>query len=142
MDVGVITYWPDSPFSNHDAKRWLSFYIFSMQAFGADTLILINGPEIKQGYDIEFEQYATIEEALEKHPDCKVVTITGEAEQTLQGYEHPENCLYMVGNDYAEVPEIDGDHIRIDNSKDSKVLWSHNCVSITLYDRYVKCGSN
>jgi len=42
-NVGVAVYWPDCPLSNHDAKRWVSFYVFTMQAFGADTLILIGG---------------------------------------------------------------------------------------------------
>lgn len=146
MDVGVIIYWNTHPWITSHAggpKRWLSFYILAMQAFGADTLLLVNAPEIKHGYDINFKQYDTIEELLKDYEDYKIVTLTGKTEKTLKEFKHPEGkVLYLVGDDYGDVPDIEGDKIKIENCKNSNLLWSHNCVAIALYDKHIKNDSN
>lgn len=142
-NVGVVAYWPDCPLSNHDAKRWMSFYIFSMQEFGADTLILVGAPVIDHGYDIGFEQYDDIDDVLSEYPDHEIVCMTGIAEDTLREYEHPSgDVLYVIGNDYGGLPEVVGTQLRIETINESNTLWSHTVAAIVLYDRYMKCVSN
>ena len=140
MGVNIAVFWPGDDFikSNFGAKRWLSFYIYVMQAFEADTLCLIGAPDISMGYDIVLKQYVTVEEMLAEFPNHKIVSFVGTANKTLQEYEHPKDALYLFGNDYGDVPNVSEDKLRIDNSKNIKTLWSHNCVSIVLYDRSIK----
>jgi len=145
MNVGIVAYWPDDAFieSNFGRKRWMSFYIFVMQAFGADTLFLIGAPKIESGYDMNIVNYDSVNDLIKDHHEYSFIILTGVAEKTLQEYEHPDSkAIYVFGNDYADVPDIPGDRIRIENLGDVKSLWSHNCVSIVLYDRYLKNGVN
>ena len=146
--IGVCTYWPNADWiSAHPGgpKRWLSHFIFPMQAFGADTLILVNGPEIGHGYDINFVQYEDMIEVFNKYEKEYLVVLDGKAEKTLQEFEHPQNdIIYFVGNDYGGLNYIYNrlEYIRIDNINNHKNLWSHNCIAIALYDRYLKNGSS
>ena len=145
-NVGLIVCWNTHAWiTSHPGgpKRWLSFYIFAMQAFGADTLILIGGPKIEHGYDVIYKQYSTVKEALKDYPDFKVVSLSAKAKKTLQEYKHPKNkVLYLVGYDYGDIPDVPGDKLKIENYTNSTVLWSQNCVAILLYDRYIKNGAN
>jgi hypothetical protein len=143
--VGVAAFWPDALWiSAHPGgpKRWLSEYIFAMQGFGADTLHMIACPPIDHGYDIGYCEHPAIEDAIEMHPGATVVVLDPEAPVALKDYTHPEEALYIVGNDYGGVPELacPVDRVRIEGQ--SPILWSHNCISIVLYDRWIKSGGN
>lgn len=146
--VGVIAYWNDHPWIVADVggpKRWLSFYIFTLEAFGGTALTVIGGPEISHGYSIQHTRVASIENALGLYPSAKQVVLVGSGGVPLHSYTHPEEAVYIVGDDYGTMDPTafpDADLVTIENPGAVSQLWSHNCIAIALYDRNVKSGGN
>ena len=143
--VSVVVHYNDSPLlqGNHLLKRWLSFYVFTMQAFGVKELIVIGGPEIAHGYAMNVKNYKTIDDMLQDYSKHKLVLLTKEG-RPLDTYKHPKgNVLYIVGDDYGiegDIPKAE--KVTIENPGNITHLWGHNCIAIALYDRSVKHGGN
>lgn len=64
----------------------------------------------------------------------------------LHEFEHPENCVYIFGSAHCN-PTIrhkrEGDYVvSIKTPREGSVLWSNQCLALTLYDRMIiKNGS-
>jgi len=145
--IGVAFHWglhPDFENMKGGLKRWCSFFIFPMQAFGADSLFVIGGPNIAHGYNINMEQFDTLEGLVKKYPINKYVAMVGSGGEDLANYRHTEkDVVYVIGNDYGDM-DIDAlpnpDKVTVPGGV--KHLWSHNCAAIVLYDRSLKVGSH
>ena len=136
--IGLVIHW-----NGHEmlkvkggAKRWLSFYVFTCQSFGVTDLILIGGPEIPQGYDINFKQYERIEDALKDDPKHKHIALMGGG-KPLKDFKHPKkDCLYIVGDDYSEVNLDKLTKPQTVSIPGVSHLWGHVAAGIVLHHRY------
>lgn len=64
----------------------------------------------------------------------------------LHDFEHPDDCIYIFGSAHKN-PTIgtlrDEDVVvSIKTKLDNGVLWSNQCVTVLLYDRMIRYGSN
>lgn len=145
--LGTIIHWNEHPMVTSHAggpKRWLSFFVFTMQAFGAERLTLVGGPAIEHGFDIGYDQVETLEEALALYPGGEQVALRGGPGKHLDKFVHPRGAVvYIVGPDYAELDRANlhkATFVSIKNPGRVAHLWSHNALAITLYDRSLKHG--
>ena len=131
-------------------KRWLSIYVFPLISFNGDYIGIIGDKPIDHGYNINYEEFTDITEALEKYEDVRLCVLTGDSPDdiepiSLEDYEHPEDVLYILGFDYGDV-EFEKlekykdrcDFVHIDTEGNFSALWSHTVLGITLWDRYRK----
>ena len=150
-----MIYWSTHPLmvpDNSAAKRWLSMYIYSMEAFGLEDLHVIGNPGIAHGYKISHQEHESLHDVIALYDDIKVVASVGTAPQgqqvtNLTDYRHPEKALYVIGGDYADVEadvcrEYDADFVTIDNDVGMRNFWSPVVAGILLRDRWVKNGRN
>lgn len=150
--IGLIIYWdvhPDYVSVSGGAKRWLSSYIFTMEAFGADKLFIIGKPGISHGYNIQHTEHDTLDGIFQANSNAKIVALVGSVPQgitkvSLKDYIHPEeDVLYVIGGDYSDI-EFDvckannADFVNISNGTNSPNLWSNVVAGIALRDRYIK----
>jgi len=153
--IGVVVDWsvhPGMVSSIRAMKRWLSMYIFSLQAFGGTDLITVRAPESSFGYDIVHQNVGSLREALDLYPRAEIVALVGARPDTitptkLKDFKHPGgDTLYLVGGDYVDVDfdvlasyEDRCSYITIGTATpEFYSLWSHVCLGMALWDRYVK----
>ena len=58
-------------------KRWLSIYVFPLISFGGEYIGVIGDMEIEHGYNITYERFSDITEALDKYSDLKLCVLAG-----------------------------------------------------------------
>jgi hypothetical protein len=134
-------------------KRWLSIYVFPLISFGGNYIGVVGDREIEHGYNITYERFSDITEALDKYENLRLCVLVGNydgAVTSLENYQHPvDNILYVLGLDYGDV-EFDKleaykdrcDFVHINTKDDFSSMWSHTILGITLWDRFRKNGSN
>ena len=147
----LVIYWDphqDYQYLVGGAKRWLSSYIFSMEAFGFDTLYVVGTPGINHGYNIQHKEYASLEEILDLHPEANIVSMVGSVPEgvvpvDLVNFVHPpENVLYIIGGDYSDIQfeilsKYESSYVHIDGIIDQNNFWSNVVAGIVTRDRYL-----
>ena len=150
--IGLAIYW-----DVHDgfvsvtggAKRWLSTFLFSLEAFGYTELFVIGNPNIVHGYNIQHQEYPDIEDVFNEYPNADIVACVGSVPENitaipLNEFNHPEgDTIYVIGGDYGDIefdklPEERTSYIHIESATDMKNFWSMVVAGIVLRDRYVK----
>ena len=89
----------------------------------------------------------SIKEAIDLHPDCKVVFVSeAEGGTDLESFVHPEKAIYIFSKccyDPVVNHKKDGDLVvKIKTPANTGLLLSSSCVSVILYDRIRKNGFN
>jgi len=131
------------------SKRWLSQFIFLIEAFGFDKLYLIGKPGILHGYSIQHIEVESISEVMQEESEAKLITLVGTITEemnvkTLKSYDHPAgDTVYYIGGDYSDVDiaacqSLNADFLTIDNAVDHHNLWSHTVAAIVVRDEYNK----
>ena len=85
-------------------------------------------------------EYQTIQEVIEDRKHLTPVFIDENAVETLSEFEHPEDALYILGRvSHSPYKAIGGDYkaLKIETPKPG-LLWPHQALAITLYDRFIK----
>ena len=69
--------------------------------------------------------------------------LEGRNGSTLQVYDHPEECTYVIWADYGTSPFDkfkNCDIVSIPTIENTCPLWAQVALGITLYDRFIKNG--
>jgi len=128
------------------------YWAYPIRDFGLTDWNMIKVSGIRPAESqVTLTEWKDYHEFFDAHPDLKRVFVEPRSQQTpdtiwLHDYEHPESCVYVFGSAHynptiAHNRDID-DVVSIKTVQDSGVLWADQAMSIILYDRYTKNGSN
>lgn len=84
-------------------------------------------------------EYKSIKAIIEDRPDLTPVFVDEHGETELTDFKHPKNALYIMGRvSYSPFKHLgEGLSVRI-NTPQKGMLWPHQALAITLYDRSCK----
>ena len=96
---GIVIYWSTHPAlvpDNAANKRWLSMYLFSMEAFGMTNFHVIGSPGITHGYKVQHQEHDSLQDVFDLYDDIQVVASVGRdfpgiSVQNLSDFQH-RNC--------------------------------------------------
>jgi hypothetical protein len=88
----------------------------------------------------KLEERETIQEFVGENPDFTPVYLDENGETNLADFDHPEKVLYILGrNRYSPIAQSkQALSVRIETKENKGILWSHQALSIVLYDRMKK----
>ena len=139
MTIKVLGNWERAwvaPFNEWD------LWIHPIKEFGINELSMVPVTGLEKG---NLSEYSDISEALAQNSDLVHVYIDEAATTNLVDFSHPENALYIVGKtsyspyatNYREGTDL---AVKIPTVNNSGGFWSHQAISLVLYDRYLKNG--
>lgn len=88
----------------------------------------------------QVKERSSLEDIIKEFSDHIPVFIDERGEIDLEDFVHPENALYITGiaNDKSLPEEYKS--IKIRTVANKGLLWSHQALSIVLYDKLIKDG--
>ena len=122
------------------------FHLWNMvrRDFEVDELIMCP----VTGIDRKVTEYKHLNDILDnvfkKTPDIIPVFIDEAGETWLKDFEHPPNCIYILGKtSYSAYRSNDkkGRSIKIRTPANRAMLEPHQALAIVLYDRMIKNGN-
>lgn len=141
MTVKIASFWElawNTPILEVD------LYQYPLEDFGVDEIYMhpISGIDNKR-----IKERNNLDEILAENYDMTVVFVTDRAETKLVNFEHPDNALYITGLTSHSDPSLtyvaEGRlSVCIETPNNQGGLWGHQALSIVLYDRIIKNGSN
>jgi tRNA(Leu) C34 or U34 (ribose-2'-O)-methylase TrmL len=88
----------------------------------------------------------SMEEILEENKNLTIVFLDERGKTSLKDFKHPKNALYVFGKASLSAMSAYGNKesisVKIDTIENKGLLWPHQAVAITLYDRFMKSLSN
>lgn len=138
MIVKVLGLWEvgyNYPLLEHD------LFHFPMREFGVNQVLMAPISGIKS----KVTEVASIEDGLALCDGLVQVFVDEKGETPLAEFEHPENAVYILGKASTSTKMHYGagqKSVRVETPLNSGMLWSHQAISIVLYDRFMKNGSN
>jgi len=123
------------PLLEHD------LFHFPLTEFGVDEIIMTP----ISGITGKISEVKSIEDAMILHSNLTPVFVDENGETNLQDFVHPKNVLYILGKASTSPKMVYGKgykSVKIETPLKSGMLWSHQAMSIVLYDRFIKNGSN
>ena len=83
-----------------------------------------------------------IQDVINENPDYTVVWVDEHGSEDLIPFVHPENALYIFGKTnerpMASWGKPEDKVLKITTPGNTALLWSHQVLSIVLYDRMIK----
>jgi hypothetical protein len=133
MMVKVILHWelPQALQERFAAKKMFIRWSHTCKAFGVNELILINVDDLDCNYgdsEIKLTVVPTLDEALRRTRGSRVIYVE-EGGEPIEGFTHPENCVYIFGSDFGELPQSDVG-ITTKNALNAEVA-----LGVVLYER-------
>lgn len=114
-------------------------WAFPLRDFGVDEFIMspISGIDRKKF----FKEEVDIPTVVKNNPDLVPIYLDEKGTTLLQDFEHPDNALYILGK-ASYSPWIAGGSVgisvKIPTSFNGGLLWPHQVICMTLYDRMMK----
>ena len=113
---------------------------FPVRDFGVERFYMTPVSGIRP--DIIIQERHSMEEILAENEDLTVVHIDERGKEPLHSFVHPENALYVFGKVSLSAMVAygrPGDRsVKISTPLNLGVLWPHQCLSLVLYDRFLK----
>lgn len=136
--VKVAGYWEigwNTPMLEHD------LWIYPIQEFAVDGWYMSPVSGIAKSSFLT--EVADLKEVIDANPDLTVVWVEEFGESSLEDFVHPENVLYITGKTslspmntgLAKESDLS---VKIETAVNGGGLWSHQAISIILYDRMLK----
>ena len=148
--VGAVADWSMHRWILSDIGRFMSFYNYTLTAFGATHLCMIGSPAVAYEHThvgITYASYTTLDDVVKAFPGVNLVALCNSETKTpatLNTFVHPaEDVLYVVGSDYGDLdyPAVDRQAQKsyvIIEGAEAMALWGHVALAIALHDRHVK----
>lgn len=87
----------------------------------------------------------SIQDVLDENPNLTVVWVDEFGETSLSEFTHPQDVIYIVGKSstrpMAQYSKPGDLSVRIETKPDGSnqgMLWSHQAITVVLYDRLLK----
>jgi hypothetical protein len=131
--VKVILHWelPEALQERFAAKKMFIRWSHTCKAFGVKELILINVDDLDCHYgdsEIKLTVVKSLDEAIRKACFLPKVYVE-EGGEPLEEFTHPEDCVYIFGSDFGELPRSDV------GIKTNNPLNAEMALGIVLYER-------
>lgn len=131
--VKVILHWelPQALQERFAAKKMFIRWSHTCKAFGVNELILINVDDLDCHYEdseINLTVVKSLDEAMRRAGSLRTVYVE-ENGDPLEGFTHPEDCVYIFGSDFGELPQSDVG-ITTKNALNAEVA-----LGVVLYER-------
>lgn len=156
--IGILAFWESKEENRYSGSKWdLLLWSDTLGPLGADFFILIDEANLKPKFThhkIKFETFSSLEEALNRHRDKRIVLLEAERNipvgtkySYLKEFQHPkENVLYVIGPDTGclDIQKLEKEKLFTDlvaiETEENFTLWSFIVAGIVLYDRRLKLG--
>jgi len=102
----VIFHWatPKGLDTPHGRKKLLSRWNLTCKAFGIHRIYCVTDePIVMNDAEVSFHRFPSLSAAL-MMADGEVVYVE-QGGDSLEGFDHPENAVYVFGSDYGELEE-------------------------------------
>ena len=149
--IGILAHWEPQE-ENFRSGRPVDVDVWkeTVIPLGVDLFILIDKDNLNPPFSrrqIQFENYGTIEEALDAHPEMTKVFMMpqrtipdSEGYTMLEDYDHPAYALYVLGPDSGTLTRhvnLADDIVSI-KTQHNYAMWSMVVAGIVVWDRKVK----
>jgi hypothetical protein len=125
----------NTPYSEYD------LWEYPLKDFGVDEWYMTPVTGIAK----QLTEVHELQDAISQNPDLQVVFVDEKADTPLKDFVHPENVLYVLGrtsiSPYISYKREQDMGVRIETKPiepSGGLLWSHQAISIVLYDRLMK----
>lgn len=75
---------------------------------------------------------------IDDNPSLTPIIIDENGDVPLREFSHPEDVLYVFGKVGRSMLSLGYQSVRVETPAQDGLLWSHQILSIVLYDRQVK----